>query len=143
MDVFLEYLREWDRWVESQTGLSKSDKARLKLSQETILGWRMTGAVENFYTGMVVIKAYFSYVLCRNDSPSPKFAWKRRYVRLERALESRPARELLWAATEQGGTKRQPKCSAVYAKFVVYPNPRINGTVTSKRKQQQKAPFIS
>ena len=103
MDVFLEYLREWDRWVESQTGLSKSDKARLKLSQETILGWRMTGAVENFYTGMVVIKAYFSYVLCRNDSLSPKFAWKRRYVRLERALESRPARELLWAATEQGG----------------------------------------
>lgn len=43
IEAFLGYLREWDNWVDSQTGSSQSDKARLRLSQETISGWRMTG----------------------------------------------------------------------------------------------------
>ena len=42
---FLGYLREWDERVAKRQGFSKKQKAKLKLSLETITGLRMTGEI--------------------------------------------------------------------------------------------------
>ncbi|XP_065842085.1 uncharacterized protein [Oscarella lobularis] len=44
-EEFLGYLKEWDNSVESLPNLSKGDRAKLKLSAETIEGWRIIGVV--------------------------------------------------------------------------------------------------
>ena len=39
----MNYLRDWDEWVESLPNLTLRDRAKLKLSAETLEGWRITG----------------------------------------------------------------------------------------------------
>ena len=40
---FLGYLSNWDEWVESIQDIPKADRAKLKLSAETLEGWRLKG----------------------------------------------------------------------------------------------------
>ena len=40
---FLEYLSEWEKWIDSKHGLTTAERTRLCLSQETLIGWKITG----------------------------------------------------------------------------------------------------
>lgn len=41
--MFLPYLDEWEKSVQSIKGVSDADKKRMTISTETLLGIRMTG----------------------------------------------------------------------------------------------------
>ena len=43
--IFLPYLNEWEESVANRTGFSKAEKSKMCLSNETMEGIRMTGAL--------------------------------------------------------------------------------------------------
>ncbi len=48
-DTFLPYLEDWKKSVASREGFERPEKKRMLLSDETLLGFQMTGMIVSSY----------------------------------------------------------------------------------------------